>query len=289
MDKKEKQSPFLAELVEPVNFYLNNPLATRLVQGLVKTPITPDQVTYTSILFGLASAFAFSQGTTQSIIIAGLLLEVTLVLDCADGQLARAKNCASEWGRFLDGIAGYISYLSVVLGMMMGLQGHYGALSVITGFVILRAIAYDYCKQSLTGRIRLGIDESERDIFDTFAKIQSTGSKTAVLYYYYLQVQQWIFHGRWCSLKQMHEKHETSATEKKGWTDEQRNHYYKKFRPLIRVWSWNGPDLPLFLFVICSLFGLLDKSLTPLAILMGIQFIATLFLHRYTVRREDNS
>lgn len=288
MEPTKKISPFLAELVEPVNYYVNNPIATHLVKGLVKTPITPDQVTYTSILFGLTSAFAFSQGTTQSIIIAGLLLEVTLVLDCADGQLARAKNCASEWGRFLDGIAGYISYLSVVLGMMLGLQGHYGALSVITGFVILRAIAYDYCKQSLTGRIRQGIDESERDIFDTFAKIQSTGSKTAVLYFYYLQVQQWIFHGRWCSLKRMKEV-KISAIEKKGWTDEQCNHFYQKFRPLMRVWSWNGPDLPLFLFVICSLFGVLDKSLTPLAILMGIQFIATLLLHRYTVRREDNS
>jgi phosphatidylglycerophosphate synthase len=287
VDNKEQQSPFLAELVEPVNYYVNNPLATRLVKGLVKTPITPDQVTYTSILFGLASAFAFSQGTTQSIIVAGLLLEVTLILDCADGQLARAKNCASEWGRFLDGIAGYISYLSVVLGMMVGLQGHYGALSVITGFVILRAIAYDYCKQSLTGRIRLGIDESERDISDTFAKIQSTGSKTAVLYYYYLQVQQWIFHGRWCSLKQMNEI-KMSVIEKKIWTDEQRNRYYQKFRPLMRVWSWNGPDLPLFLFIICSLLGILDKSLTPLATLMGIQFIATLLLHRNTVRREDN-
>jgi phosphatidylglycerophosphate synthase len=287
VESTKKNSPFLAELVEPVNLYINNPIATFLVKGLIKTPITPDQVTYTSILFGLASAFAFSQGTILSIIVAGLLLEVTLVLDCADGQLARAKKCASEWGRFLDGIAGYISYLSVVIGMMVGLNGHYGALSVITGFVILRAIAYDYCKQSLTGRIRHGIDESERDILDTFKKIQATGSKTAVLYYYYLQVQQWIFHGRWCSLKQMIETN-SSATEKKIWTDEQRHRYYQKLRPLMRIWSWNGADLPLFIFIICSLLGILDQSLTPLAMIMGIQFIATLLYHRYTIRREDN-
>ena len=172
--------------------------------------------------------------------------------------------------------------------MMVGLRGHYISLLVITGFVILRAIGYDYCKQSLTGRIRQGIDESARDILDTFVKFQSTGSKTAVLYYYYLQVQQWIFHGRWCSLKQMKEKHETSAIEKIDWSEEQRDRHYQKFRPLMRVWSWNGPDLPLFLFIICSLFGVLDKSLTPLAIIMGAQFIATLLLHRYTVCREDN-
>jgi phosphatidylglycerophosphate synthase len=288
VEPTKKNSPFLAELVEPVNYYINNPIARQLVKSLVKTPITPDQVTYTSILFGLASAFAFSQGTTLSIIVAGLFLEVTLVLDCADGQLARAKKCASDWGRFLDGIAGYISYLSVVIGMMIGFNGHYGALSAITGLIILRAIAYDYCKQSLTGRIRHGINESGRDILDTFTKIQSTGSKAAVLYYYYLQVQQWIFHGRWYSLKQMSETN-PSATEEITWTDDRRNRYYQKFRPVMRVWSWNGADLPLFIFVICSLFGVLDKSLTPLAIFMGVQFIITLLLHRYTVRHENIS
>lgn len=98
MESTKKNSPFLAELVEPVNLYINNPIATFLVKGLIKTPITPDQVTYTSILFGLASAFAFSQGTILSIIVAGLLLEVTLVLDCADGQLARAKKMRQRMG-----------------------------------------------------------------------------------------------------------------------------------------------------------------------------------------------
>lgn len=284
MAQAEKQNYFLEDLVEPVNRYLHNPIAARLVKGLVKTPVTPDQVTYTSILFGLSSAYAFSRGTVMAL--GGLLLEITLILDCADGQLARAKGCASEWGRFLDGIAGYISYLAVVIGLLVGLGEPYGALMAIAVFTILRAITYDYCKQNLTSWIRDGTNEGERDLRATFDRVRSEGSPVSKIYFYYLQLQQLIFRGRWRSLKQFSSAQKIGSGESL-WNEEKRHRAHQNLVPLMAVWKWNGPDLPLFLFFVFSLLGVLKASLAPIAWIMGAQFFLTLMLHHYHIRHED--
>ena len=110
----------LKELAEPVNIYINEPIAKRFVAVLKNTFITPNQVTYLSVLVGFASGYSFSQGSWASSVTGGLLLELTLILDCVDGQLARAKNMASDLGRLIDGIAGYFAYLAVVYGIISG-------------------------------------------------------------------------------------------------------------------------------------------------------------------------
>ena len=81
----------LKELAEPVNIYINEPIAKRFVAVLKNTFITPNQVTYLSVLVGFASGYSFSQGSWASSLTGGLLLEFTLILDCVDGQLARGK------------------------------------------------------------------------------------------------------------------------------------------------------------------------------------------------------
>ena len=121
----------LKELAEPVNIYINEPIAKRFVSVLKNTFITPNQVTYLSVLVGFASGYSFSQGSWASSLIGGLLLELTLILDCVDGQLARAKNMASDLGRLIDGIAGYFPYLAVVFGIIFGYPDFQIALIII--------------------------------------------------------------------------------------------------------------------------------------------------------------
>ena len=86
----------LEDLVEPVNRCIQDPLAKQMVRFLKNTLITPNQVTYFSVLVGFASGYAFSFASPASLVLGGILLEATLVLDCVDGQLARAKGMASE-------------------------------------------------------------------------------------------------------------------------------------------------------------------------------------------------
>ena len=272
----------LEDLVEPVNRYIQDPIAKQIVRFLKNTPITPNQVTYFSVLVGFASGYAFSFASPESLILGGILLEATLVLDCVDGQLARAKGTASEWGRLIDGIAGYFAYLAVIWGLIIGFPQYGQVLKIIAGLVILRAISYDYCKQSLATLILKGYDGMEREIQDTCQKLRIQKSWVLVLYFYYLQAQQLFFRGKWNFLRQIKTRDRDIQSDL---TFEQRKACYEKIKTLLVFWRWNGLDLPLFLLALFAILGILSASLVPLVFVMTTQFFLTLLVHHYFVRR----
>jgi phosphatidylglycerophosphate synthase len=266
------------DLVEPVNRYIQVPIAKQIVGLLKNTLITPNQVTYFSVLIGFLSGYVFSFASPISLILGGLLLEVTLVLDCVDGQLARAKNMASNWGRLIDGIAGYFAYLAVVIGLIKGYPEFEKVLKVIAGLIILRAISYDYCKQSLVPLLSNGYDGVEREIQITCQKITDKMSWVLVLYFYYMQLQQLFFKGKWRFLKHMKIG---DPNLRKSLTIEQRMGCHEKMKVLLTLWRWNGLDLPLFLLALFAVLGILASSLIPFACFMAIQYLITLLAHHY--------
>ena len=272
----------LEDMVEPVNRYIQDPIAKQIVHLLKNTWITPNQVTYFSVLLGFASGYAFSFASPASLILGGFLLEATLVLDCVDGQLARAKGTASEWGRLIDGIAGYFAYLAVIWGLIIGFPQYGQVLKIIAGLVILRAISYDYCKQSLATLILKGYDGMEREIQDTCQKLRIQKSWVLVLYFYYLQAQQLFFRGKWNFLRQIKTGDRNIQPDL---TFEQRKACYEKIKTLLVFWRWNGLDLPLFLLALFAILGILSTSLIPLVFVMTVQFFLTLLAHHYFVQR----
>ncbi len=269
------------DLVEPVNRYIQDPIANQIVCFLKNTPVTPNQVTYFSVLVGFASGYAFSFASTVSLILGGVLLEITLLLDCVDGQLARAKNMASDWGRLIDGIAGYFAYLAVVYGLIRGYPQHTFVLEVIAGMIILRAISYDYCKQSLVPLLIHGYDGVEREIQSTRQKIKKKMSWVLVIYFYYMQVQQFFFRGQWNFLSQMEADDRVPQADL---TFEQRKNCFEKIKILLLLWRWNGLDLPLFLLALFAALGILTTCLIPFACIMVVQYLITLITHHYFFR-----
>ena len=271
----------LKDLAEPVNIYIHDPIAKRFVRVLKNTCFTPNQVTYLSVLVGFVSGYSFSQGTWVSSIAGGILLELTLILDCVDGQLARAKNMASDWGRLIDGIAGYFAYLAVVYGIIVGYPDFQSALIAIAVFTILRAISYDYCKQTFGMMVLKGFDGMDREIQSTVGKIVQKSSAVLVVYFYYMQVQQLIFRGKWATLSELRNKeHVANAI-----LDlDQRQQYFKKVSVLLKVWRWNGIDFPLFLIAVLGIISMPGQSLNFLAYGITLQFLFTYFLHIYWIR-----
>jgi len=288
MTVPETSSPKPEGLVEPINQYFHVPIAAQVVIILKNTTVTPNQVTYASIIFGLASALAFCQLDIWWIVWAGVFLEISLILDCADGQLARSKNCATDFGRLLDGIGGYIAYLSLIGGMMVAFKNQIYALIIITIMTVLKAIAFDYLKLSISTMILEGINGSHRDIQKAFVKIKEAPSLLLTIYFYYLQFQQLIFQGQWVSLKEYSLQDQSSSSEI-ILTEEQRIKYYKKIKPLLAVWRWNGHELILFLIAIFSILGIIEKTITPLAIVATLQFCLTFIFHHYIIRNEASS
>jgi phosphatidylglycerophosphate synthase len=79
------------------------PPAAVVVYFLRNTPITPNQVTFLSVLVAAASGamFALLPGHLW-LVLAALVFELSFVLDCADGQLARLRKTSSPLGHLLD-------------------------------------------------------------------------------------------------------------------------------------------------------------------------------------------
>src|SRR5665647_1915440 len=84
--------------------WIARPPAAVFVYFFAKTPITPNQVTFLSALVaaGAGAMFALLPGSYLWLIVAALVFEVSFVLDCADGQLARVRKVASPLGHLLD-------------------------------------------------------------------------------------------------------------------------------------------------------------------------------------------
>ncbi len=278
----EKMEHALKDLAEPVNIYIHDPIAKRVVLVLKNTSVTPNQVTYLSVLVGFVSGYSFSQGNWISSMTGGLLLELTLILDCVDGQLARAKNMASDWGRLIDGIAGYFAYIAVVYGIILGYPDFRIALMVIAFFIILRAISYDYCKQTFGMMVLKGFDGMEREIQNTVEKIQKEASIVYWIYFYYMQAQQLIFRGKWETLSGLRNK---ENGESEVLNSDQKQKYFNKVSFLLKLWRWNGIDFPLFLIAILGLLSMPGQSLNFLAYAITGQFFLTYFLHIFHSRK----
>jgi phosphatidylglycerophosphate synthase len=85
------------------NRLVARPLAAVLVVPLARTSITPNQVTFLTLPVFLAGAALLALLPSWGALVAGAaIIELSYVLDCADGQLARLKGTSSPVGAHLD-------------------------------------------------------------------------------------------------------------------------------------------------------------------------------------------
>jgi hypothetical protein len=92
----------------------------------VKIGATPNQVTIASFAIGLYAAYLFAQGDTWSLIVGAILLQVSIIVDCVDGELARYTRKFSELGAWLDAITDRVKEYAVFLGLAYGAYEHLG-------------------------------------------------------------------------------------------------------------------------------------------------------------------
>ncbi len=102
---------------ELINTYLLRPIAHQIVRVLFPTSITPNQVTVASIIAGLLAATFYAFAGLAYAPLAGLLITLKDLLDSADGQLARAKQMYSRFGRFLDSVGDFAVNLVVFIAI----------------------------------------------------------------------------------------------------------------------------------------------------------------------------
>jgi len=108
---------------------------------LVKTPVTPNQVTIISLVIGIVSAVFFSHGTYTCTIIAGGFYFVSTVFDQCDGEVARFKQMESDFGRVFDIITDSIVNAAIVIGITIAIYNASGSgLTIIVGLLAMMGI-----------------------------------------------------------------------------------------------------------------------------------------------------
>ncbi len=83
-------------------FPLVRQFSYRLTPVLLKTSITPNQITGLSLFFGLLCASLFLFGNYILGVIGAIFLTTSYTLDNCDGEVARIKKMSSEFGAKLD-------------------------------------------------------------------------------------------------------------------------------------------------------------------------------------------
>jgi phosphatidylglycerophosphate synthase len=104
-----------------VDIWFNRPLGRFLSKALLHTPVSPNQVTVLSGLIGLVSAWFFAQGTHWAGIAGALLLQLSALVDCVDGDLARIGFKESPIGKWLDIGVDQVVHVAVFAAIAMGL------------------------------------------------------------------------------------------------------------------------------------------------------------------------
>ncbi len=100
------------------NHYFMRPVAAVAVAIFAKTPITPNQLTFFSLIFHLASIVVLIACPSYGgALIAIGLLEVGYMFDCADGMLARHRGIASVEGHLFDFFTDELKALVLIAGL----------------------------------------------------------------------------------------------------------------------------------------------------------------------------
>jgi len=102
------------EVEELIDLYFYRFLGYGFVKTISWSSMTPNQVTYVGMIFGVLSALSFVK---TALIPAALFLLLANVLDCADGQLARLKKNGTYLGGIIDGFFDYIVGSATIIGI----------------------------------------------------------------------------------------------------------------------------------------------------------------------------
>jgi phosphatidylglycerophosphate synthase len=101
-----------------------SPYSRYIARWCARRGLTPNQVTTASLITALIAAGSAATGTRGGYVAAGVLLLLSFVLDCTDGQLARYSLQYSTMGAWLDATFDrakeYAYYAGLALGAAVG-------------------------------------------------------------------------------------------------------------------------------------------------------------------------
>ena len=141
-----------------ISKHVNRKMSEPMARLLAKTKVTPNQMTWAAFGIALLSFISFILGHN---IIAGILVQLSSIVDGVDGSLARLKGMTSEFVGFLDSVLDRYADILIVLGLTLWSLSHetypgiwLAGLLALTGII---CVSYT----------RARINPNRRHLFDT--------------------------------------------------------------------------------------------------------------------------
>ncbi|MEK0353759.1 MAG: sugar phosphate nucleotidyltransferase [Nitrosopumilus sp.] len=122
----------------PVSRILNRPISLRISKLLLKTGITPNQISVMSTVIGLVGASFFFSGEYFYLILGGILIHIHSIVDGCDGEVARLKLRQTKYGGWLDSVLDRYVDAAIIFGLAYGYWSMTGDMIIwIIGFSAL--------------------------------------------------------------------------------------------------------------------------------------------------------
>jgi len=101
----------------PISRYLNRPLSIKITEYLIKTDITPNQISVFSFILSLMSSTLFFLGSYITLLAGGVLAQISSIIDGCDGEVARLKYTESDFGGWFDAVLDRYADAFILFGL----------------------------------------------------------------------------------------------------------------------------------------------------------------------------
>lgn len=236
------------EIEEFIDIFFFRRLGILVARAARSLGLTPNTVSVIAGIVGTAGGLFLLDDSWVPL---GVTLIVAHgVFDSADGQLARLTGQTSEWGRVLDGLAGYATHIAAYLAIAVRLVRGGAPLEWVTPLVILAGICtaihaqlYDYHRTVYASIVLKGQP----------TVVTPRAQSTPGLLGLYEELQRW-FSGRHSDVEQV------IAADAAGGavTRQDRDAYRRAFRSLMPAWNLLGDNVRRYGFIVLAVMHRLD-------------------------------
>jgi hypothetical protein len=137
-----------------------SPYLTRLI---IRTPLPANGVTALMIPAGLLGAFALTFAGIWPAVLAVLLIQLQLLLDCSDGEVARWRKQFSPIGVYLDQLAHYSTEAAIPAAIGVRADGGWDSIGGWTALGLFASVLILFLK-SETHLVQYALGRSERPV-----------------------------------------------------------------------------------------------------------------------------
>lgn len=169
--------------------HVERPISLSISRHLMSTSITPNQMTWISLLIGVVGGACFALPGRGWALTGALLFLAHSILDGCDGELARLKLQESRWGGVLDFWGDNVVHAAVFLGIGLGWARDGGgalplvlAAFAVVGTFVSAGLVYAYTMRERSGKGPMYESVSREAEKSRLAKIADALSRRDFIY-----------------------------------------------------------------------------------------------------------